>query len=224
MLVLDLALMGVDDDGAVLGGQQLVVAVAEQGADDAFELPGRGGAGRVVELPGDVDLEHGLDVFRQGVGVAGEVHGLSDVVEDGGCAGVDDGDRERCSAVTSCCPSRYLPSNSDDWRRRDGVDACPLYDGRGFAVHQKWAGALASFHAFCIMGVVACMMQAQNGLKVVALIAHDCRPASRLHSGGLAKRCSRKGRSAHATTGSRSHRTSSSLSSARLGLSRRRTR
>ena len=92
VLVLDLAIVGVDDDGAVLGGQELLVAVLAERTDYALELPGGCGTGRVIALPGDVDLENGLDVTRQGVGVAGETHGVGDVVEHSGGAGVDDGD------------------------------------------------------------------------------------------------------------------------------------
>ena len=92
VLVLDLALVGIDDDGAVLDGHDLVIAVAKEGADYPFELPGGRRAGGVVVLPGDVDLESGLDVARQRLSRAGEMHGVSDVVENGGSAGIDDGD------------------------------------------------------------------------------------------------------------------------------------
>ena len=65
LLVFALAEMGVDDDGAVVAGvdQLRVVAVAFHGADDAVELPGRGGAAGIEKMPGDVDLEGGIGVF-----------------------------------------------------------------------------------------------------------------------------------------------------------------
>ena len=47
----------------------------------------------IVALPGDVDLEDGLDVAGQGLGVVGEAHGLADVVENGSGAGVEDSDQ-----------------------------------------------------------------------------------------------------------------------------------
>ena len=42
--VVDFPLEGVDDDGAIVSGNEVGVAHVVQGADDALQLPGRGGA------------------------------------------------------------------------------------------------------------------------------------------------------------------------------------
>ncbi len=66
VLVVALAVGGVDHHGIVVHADQVGVAGALQGADHAFDLPGSGGAGRVPGLPGDVDLQAGAPVFGQG--------------------------------------------------------------------------------------------------------------------------------------------------------------
>ena len=85
LLVLALAEMGVDDDRAVVArvDQRRVVAVLLHRADDAVELPRRRRAARKEEMPGDVDLERRVGVFRDDVLVAGQVHQLVIVPEHG---------------------------------------------------------------------------------------------------------------------------------------------
>ena len=51
VLVVDRADFGVNYDGAVVGGDEIVVTVGFEGTDCAVELPGRSGAGGVVVLP-----------------------------------------------------------------------------------------------------------------------------------------------------------------------------
>ena len=82
VLVVDCSLFGVNDDGAVVGGNEVVVAIGFEGADCAVELPRGGGAGWIVVLPRDVYLEQGGVVFGERLLAAGEAHCLADVVKD----------------------------------------------------------------------------------------------------------------------------------------------
>jgi hypothetical protein len=91
VLVAQLAGVGVDDDGAVVSGDKVFVAFLTQRRGDALDLPGRRRAGRVVVLPGDVDLEGGTGRLVEGVGEAGHAHCAADIGDDGRCAGVEDG-------------------------------------------------------------------------------------------------------------------------------------
>jgi hypothetical protein len=65
LLILLLTKAGVDHDGAVVAGvnQAGVVAVPLHGPDHTFELPGRGRAAGIEEVPGDVDLQRGIGVL-----------------------------------------------------------------------------------------------------------------------------------------------------------------
>jgi hypothetical protein len=65
LLVLLLTEAGVDHDGAVVAGvnQAGVVAVPLHGPDHTFELPRRGRAAGIEEVPGDVDLERRVGVL-----------------------------------------------------------------------------------------------------------------------------------------------------------------
>jgi hypothetical protein len=88
LLVLALAEMRVDDDGAVVAGmhQGRVEAVLLHRLDDAVELPGGRRAARVEEVPGDVDLEGGVDILGEDVLIPREVHhGV--VIPQHGCGG-----------------------------------------------------------------------------------------------------------------------------------------
>ena len=75
LLVLSLAEMRVDDDGAVVAGvnQRRIVAVLLHRTDDAFELPRRRRAGGIEKVPGDVHLERSVGILRHDVLVAGQV-------------------------------------------------------------------------------------------------------------------------------------------------------
>ncbi len=86
--------MGVDDHGAVVAGVDPLrrVAVAEHRPDDAVELPRGGRAAGVEEVPGDVDLERGVDLRVDHLPVAGQVHQLVQVEEDGAGRGAENGD------------------------------------------------------------------------------------------------------------------------------------
>ena len=85
LLVFPLAQPGIDDHGAVVRSMDgfAGIAVLQQRADDAFELPGRGGAARIEEMPGDVDLEGGFDIFGQMILIIGQVHQPIVIGEDG---------------------------------------------------------------------------------------------------------------------------------------------
>ena len=74
VLVVLLAHVGVDDDGVVVGGDEVLVASALQCLDRSFQLPGGGRAGRIPGLPGDVDLEDRFSVLWQGLSKAGQFH------------------------------------------------------------------------------------------------------------------------------------------------------
>ena len=76
LLVLALAEVGVDHHRAVVAAVDPLarVPVPQHRLDDAVELPGGGGAARVEEVPGDVDLEGGVGASGQRLLVAGEVH------------------------------------------------------------------------------------------------------------------------------------------------------
>ncbi len=94
LLVLGLAEVRVDDDGAVVAGvnQVRIVAVLLHGPDHAFELPrGRRGAGE-EEVPGDVDLQPRVGVLLDDVLIAGQVHDRVIVAQHGGRRRFQDGD------------------------------------------------------------------------------------------------------------------------------------
>src|SRR5438552_1681887 len=57
VLVAELAGVGIDDDRAVMGSEDVVVTGVAQRLRHAFDLPGRRRAAGVPVLPGDVDLE-----------------------------------------------------------------------------------------------------------------------------------------------------------------------
>ena len=65
MLVVLLPDIGVDDHRLIVRRRQVGVAVGLELAHDALDLPGRAGTCGIPGLPGDVDLENGLMVFRQ---------------------------------------------------------------------------------------------------------------------------------------------------------------
>ena len=101
MLVVDLALEGVDDDGAVVGGDEVAVAHVLEGEDCALQLPRGGGTAGIPVLPGDVDFEEGLALRRQYLLRAGQAHGAVDVGEDGLGRGGDDGHHRRSGSATA---------------------------------------------------------------------------------------------------------------------------
>ena len=76
LLVLALAQMGVDHDGAVVAAVDPLarVAVPQHRPHHAVQLPGRGGAAGVEEVPGDVDLEGRVGALGQRLLVAAQVH------------------------------------------------------------------------------------------------------------------------------------------------------
>ena len=94
LLVLALAEMGVDHHGAVVAAvdQRRVEAVALHGGDHAVELPRRGGAARIEEVPGDVDLERGVDALVEHLLVARQVEQLVVVREHRARRGPQQGD------------------------------------------------------------------------------------------------------------------------------------
>ena len=69
LLVLRLAEVRVDHDGAVVAGvdQRRIVAVPLHRRDHAVELPRRGRRTGEEEVPGDVDLERGVGVLGEDV-------------------------------------------------------------------------------------------------------------------------------------------------------------
>jgi hypothetical protein len=65
VLVVELAHVGIHHDGSVVGRAQIPVAILQQGANHALQLPWRGRTSRIPLLPRDVDLEQGLPVFGE---------------------------------------------------------------------------------------------------------------------------------------------------------------
>ena len=65
LLVLAFTEVRVDDDRAVVAGVDALpgIAIRQQRPGDAVELPRRRGRARKEEVPGDVDLERGVDVL-----------------------------------------------------------------------------------------------------------------------------------------------------------------
>ena len=76
LLVFAFPEMGVNDNGAVMAGMDVVggIAVAPHGADDAFQLPGGGGTAGVEEMPADIDLQGGIGLLGDDILVPGKVH------------------------------------------------------------------------------------------------------------------------------------------------------
>jgi hypothetical protein len=72
--------------GVVLRRDQVarnIVAVGLHLLDHAVHLPGRRGAGRHVDVPGNVDPQAGLGAERQGLAVARHVHQAAVVLDHG---------------------------------------------------------------------------------------------------------------------------------------------
>ena len=78
-------LMRIRDDRAILDGNQTrgVEAVGEELGDDAVQLPGLRGARREILGPGQIQLDEGVGVPREGVPVPGQIHDPGVVLDDG---------------------------------------------------------------------------------------------------------------------------------------------
>ena len=75
VLVVDLALEGIDDDGAVVRRDQIPMSHVLQPADHPLQLPWRRRAPGIPVLPRDVDLEQRLLLRRQHRLRASQAHG-----------------------------------------------------------------------------------------------------------------------------------------------------
>jgi hypothetical protein len=89
MLVVDLSFKGVHHHRAVVGANNVLVAQFLEGPDNAFQLPGRGGTGRVPVLPGDIDFKKGGQLRVQVLLNPSHEHRFFNVLEDGLRSGGD---------------------------------------------------------------------------------------------------------------------------------------
>ncbi len=92
VLVVELSLVGIHHYGPVVSGDQVLVAILPQRADNAFQLPGRGRTGRVPLLPGDIDLEQSLFVLGKRLLIIGQREQFAIVIQHGFRASPKQGD------------------------------------------------------------------------------------------------------------------------------------
>jgi hypothetical protein len=113
--------VGIDDHSPILSRHQrrAIVAVVQQGSDNAFDLPGGARTGGVPGLPRGVDLQDGLAVHGQGCLIAGEVHQPGVVVKHGLGAGPEN--RDLATAGKSLVYHRIFLQRSSTARRRFNV-------------------------------------------------------------------------------------------------------
>src|SRR5207247_9404880 len=69
-----------------------IVAVAFEGANDTFELPGDGAAAGIEKMPGDIDLEGGVGRPVDHVLITREIHHLVVIPQDGAGGSPKNGD------------------------------------------------------------------------------------------------------------------------------------
>ena len=102
LLVLPLAQMRVDDDGAVVAGvdERGIESVPAHRPDDPFELPRRRRAARIEEVPGDVHLQRRVGVLGDDLLVSGQVEEPVVVGKHRRRARPEDRD---CRSSHSCC-------------------------------------------------------------------------------------------------------------------------
>ena len=102
--------------GLVVQAEQVAVAVLAQRAHDPLQLPGGAVRREVGQVPGDVVLQDGAPVARQGAGVVQAPHEATDVVEHGLRSRAHDGH-------PAPCPTR--PDPLAPARRLHGVSSRP---------------------------------------------------------------------------------------------------